>query len=138
MPLAGFCNIRQPPARLGLRRRCDDRIGIKKLKALCMTTPQTKKITAPHAWFWLIFFGLLGAYDLYDAWKTQLLPPALTGVAFILFAFCAFSYRGAFKFSPPAGDASKAKPGLVWKVIYSSAIMLIIISYAMKHGWLKV
>lgn len=102
-----------------------------------MTTPQTKKITAPHAWFWLIFFGLLGAYDLYDAWKTQLLPPALTGVAFILFAFCAFSYRGAFKFSTPAGDASQAKPGLVWKVIYYSAIMLIMISYAMKQGWLK-
>ncbi|MBC3876486.1 hypothetical protein H8K38_01560 [Undibacterium sp. FT79W] len=103
-----------------------------------MTTPQTKKITAPHAWFWLIFFGLLGAYDLYTAWETQSLPQTLTGVAFIMFAFCAFSYRGTFQFSTRAGNAPQEKPGLVWKVIYYSAIMLIMISYAMKQGWLKV
>lgn len=102
-----------------------------------MATPQAKKNGSPHAWVWLIFFGLLGAYDLYDAWKTQLLPPALTGVAFILFAFCAFSYRGAFKFSTRAGDASQEKPGLLWKSMYYSAMLLMILGFSMKQGWLK-
>jgi len=103
-----------------------------------MTTPQTKKDSTPHAWVWLIFFGLLGAYDLYTAWKTQLLPQALTGAAFILFAMCTYKHRGIFQFSNRAGDASQEKPGFVWKTMYYGAMLLMIIGFSMKQGWLKI
>lgn len=102
-----------------------------------MATSQAKKDGSPHAWVWLIFFGLLGAYDLYNAWKMQLLPQALTGAAFILFAICTFRHRGIFEFSTRAGDASQEKPGLLWKAMYYSAMLLMILGFSMKQGWLK-
>jgi hypothetical protein len=45
---------------------------------------------------------------------------------------------GIFQFSTRAGDASQEKPGFVWKTMYYGAMVLMVIGFSMKQGWLKV